>query len=84
MLPSERTYSTTCKESRFVYNPYLIAQGTVEYDMENPEMIMIGTEDGEVNDVVEKLYELYDPMVKEGTRFEIGTWGRNRSNKSFL
>ena len=71
------------KRGRFVYNPYLIAQGTVEYDMENPEMIMIGTEDGEVNDVVEKLYELYDPMVKEGTRFEIGTWEEIEATKVF-
>ena len=30
---------------RFVYNPYLIAMGSVAYDMVNPEMVMIGTED---------------------------------------
>ena len=71
------------KRGRFVYNPYLIAQGTVEYDMENPEMIMIGTENGEEDEVVEKLYELYDPMVKEGTRFEIGTWEEIEALKVF-
>ena len=32
--------------ARFVYNPYLIAMGTVAWDFVNPEMIMIGTEDG--------------------------------------
>ena len=31
---------------RFIYNPYLIAMGSVAYDMVNPEMIIIGTEDG--------------------------------------
>ena len=71
------------KNGKFIYNPYLIAQGTVIEDMKNPEMIMIGTEDGEVNDVVEKLYELYDPMVKEGTRFEIGTWEEIEATKVF-
>jgi hypothetical protein len=29
-----------------VYNPYLIAMGTVADDMVNPEMIMIGTKWG--------------------------------------
>ena len=29
--------------TRFVYNPYLIAMGTVAWDMVNPEMVMIGT-----------------------------------------
>ena len=31
---------------RFIYNPYLIAMGSVEWDMVNPEMVIIGTEDG--------------------------------------
>ena len=30
----------------FIYNPYLIAMGTVKEDFRNPEMIMIGTENG--------------------------------------
>ncbi len=29
-----------------IYNPYLIAMGTVKDDFRNPEMIMIGTENG--------------------------------------
>ena len=29
-----------------IYNPYLIAMGTVKDDFKNPEMIMIGTENG--------------------------------------
>jgi len=32
--------------ARFVYNPYLIAMGSVAWDFLNPEMQMIGTEDG--------------------------------------
>ena len=29
-----------------IYNPYLIAMGTVKEDFKNPEMIMVGTENG--------------------------------------
>ena len=32
--------------ARFIYNPYLIAMGSVAWDMVNPEMVIIGTEDG--------------------------------------
>ena len=32
--------------ARFLYNPYLIAMGTVKQDMVNPEMIIVGTEQG--------------------------------------
>ena len=31
---------------RFIYNLYLIATGTVKEDMVDPEMVIIGTEDG--------------------------------------
>ena len=32
--------------ARFAYNPYLIAMGTVKWDFLNPEMVMVGTDDG--------------------------------------
>ena len=38
------------KNGRFIYNPYLIAQGTVKEDMVEPEMIIIGTKKGEWTD----------------------------------
>ncbi len=34
------------KNCSLVYNPYLIAMGTVKEDFKNPEMIMVGTENG--------------------------------------
>ena len=48
MLPGtvRREIAPLIQNGRFIYNPYLIAQGTVKWDMRNPEMIMIGTEDG--------------------------------------
>ena len=41
-----REFVQLINNARFVYNPYLIAMGTVKWDMVNPEMVMIGTEDG--------------------------------------
>ena len=32
--------------NQFIYNPYLIAMGTVKEDMKNPEMVIIGNLDG--------------------------------------
>ena len=41
-----REFIDLIPNGRFIYNPYLIAMGTVKWDMVNPEMIIIGTEDG--------------------------------------
>jgi UDPglucose 6-dehydrogenase len=44
---------------RFIYNPYLIAMGSVAWDMVNPEMVIIGTEDGDrtsdANEVIKSI-----------------------------
>tara|TARA_R100000329_G_scaffold3726_2_gene5329 strand:+ start:1699 stop:2919 length:1221 start_codon:yes stop_codon:yes gene_type:complete len=71
------------KNGRFIYNPYLIAQGTVKWDMCNPEMIMIGTEDGSKTGDAEYLADLYRPMLEKTVRFEIGTWEEVESMKIF-
>lgn len=44
--------------ARFIYNPYLIAMGTVKWDMVNPEMVIIGTEDGTVTGDAQELIEI--------------------------
>ena len=43
---TRREFVDLVPNTRFVYNPYLIAMGSVAWDMVNPEMVMIGTEDG--------------------------------------
>ena len=43
---TRREFVPRVTHTRFVYNPYLIAMGTVGWDMINPEMVMIGTDDG--------------------------------------
>ena len=84
MLPGtvRRLISPLVTRHRFLYNPYLIAQGTVAHDMREPEMIMIGTANGDDHDC-QILYDLYDPLVIDGTRFEIGTWEEMEATKVF-
>ena len=72
------------KNGKFIYNPYLIAQGTVKWDMRNPEMIMIGTSSGHKSREVSMLYDLYDPILEKATtRYEIGTWEEIEALKVF-
>jgi len=71
------------KNGRFIYNPYLIAQGTVKWDMRNPEMIMIGTSTGKEDEQSQMLRDLYDPILEKNTRYEIGTWEEIEALKVF-
>ena len=68
---------------RFIYNPYLIAMGTVKWDMINPEMMIIGTEDGSITGDAKLLLDFYNTFVNEGTRYEVGTWDEAEAIKIF-
>lgn len=68
---------------RFIYNPYLIAMGTVKHDMVNPEMVIIGTEDGHYTSDAKILCDFYSTFVNKNTRYEIGTWDEAESIKIF-
>jgi UDPglucose 6-dehydrogenase len=70
-------------QHQFLYNPYLIAMGSVKWDMVNPEMIMIGTEDGDWNGVAGELRDLYDTVMQNNPRYEIGTWDECEAIKIF-
>lgn len=80
---TRREFIPLVKNYRFIYNPYLIAMGTVKHDMRYPEMMMIGTEDGTRTGDAKLLTELYDTFVAEGTRYEIGTWDEAEGMKIF-
>lgn len=69
--------------SRFIYNPYLIAMGTVKWDMVNPEMIIIGTEDGSTTGDARELMEFYTKFMENDPRYEVGTWDEAESIKIF-
>lgn len=69
--------------ARFIYNPYLIAMGTIKHDMVNPEMIIIGTEDGTVTDEALELINFYKPLMMNNPRHELGTWDEAEAIKIF-
>jgi UDPglucose 6-dehydrogenase len=68
---------------QFLYNPYLIAMGSVKWDMVNPEMIMIGTADGNPNTLAGELIDIYKTIMKNDPRYEIGTWDECEAIKIF-
>jgi UDPglucose 6-dehydrogenase len=72
-----------CTNFRFIYNPYLIAMGTVKEDMINPEMLIIGTEDGSRTGDANILTEFYGTFINPKTRCEIGTWDEAEAIKIF-
>ena len=69
--------------TRFVYNPYLIAMGTVAKDMVNPEMVMIGTEDGRETGDAKQLTDFYKTIMENDPRYVIGTWDECEAIKVF-
>jgi len=68
---------------RFVYNPYLIAMGSVKWDMVNPECIIIGTGDGTVTGDAQELIDFYQPLMKNTPRINVGTWDEAEAIKIF-
>lgn len=79
-----RTQLEPCiTNSRFIYNPYLIAMGTVKWDMVNPEMIIIGTDDGSITGDASELIEFYKTFMQNEPRYEVGTWDEAESIKIF-
>jgi len=68
---------------RFIYNPYLIAMGSVEWDMVNPEMVIVGTEDGSETGDAKSLIDFYQPLMQNNPRYIVGTWDEAESIKIF-
>ena len=69
--------------ARFIYNPYLIAMGTTKHDMVNPEMLIIGTEDGSTTGDAKELIDFYAPLMNNSPRAELGTWDEAEAIKIF-
>jgi UDPglucose 6-dehydrogenase len=80
---TRREFIPLVKNYRFIYNPYLIAMGTVKEDMVKPEMLIIGTEDGTMTGDASKLTEFYGTFIYPKTRCEIGTWDDAEAIKIF-
>lgn len=78
-----REFVQLVTNTRFVYNPYLIAMGTVAWDMVNPEMVMIGTEDGSETGDAKQLVDFYKTVMENDPRYVIGTWDECEAIKVF-
>jgi UDPglucose 6-dehydrogenase len=71
------------KLANLIYNPYLIAMGTVAEDFLNPEMIMIGNDSGMQDENVILLRDLYLEIIKKESRIVCGTWEEMECTKIF-
>lgn len=80
---TRREFVPLITNTRFVYNPYLIAMGSVAWDMVNPEMVMIGTEDGSATGDAHQLVDFYKTIMENDPRYEIGTWDECECIKVF-
>jgi len=80
---TRREFIQLTNNTRFVYNPYLIAMGSVAWDMVNPEMIMIGTEDGSTTGDAKLLIEFYKTVMENNPRYVVGTWDECECIKVF-
>ena len=80
---TRREFAHLVTNKRFVYNPYLIAMGSVAWDMVNPEMVMIGTEDGSTTGDAKQLVDFYKTIMENEPRYEMGTWDECECIKVF-
>jgi UDPglucose 6-dehydrogenase len=78
-----RDIAPLATNTNLVYNPYLIAMGTVKQDFLDPEMIMIGTEQGEITWQASMLQNFYHELLGKSVRFEFGTWEEAEATKIF-
>lgn len=81
VLPGTTTkhFAPLVKNATFVYNPYLIAMGTVKEDFLNPEMIMMGSDEEWAMDDLESFYK----GMCDCDRYIRGTWEECESVKIF-
>jgi len=78
-----RLLAPVIPNAQLIYNPYLIAMGTVAEDFCDPEMIMVGTADGEYTDTVNSLLTFYEHVSGRTARTVTGTWEEMESTKIF-
>ena len=71
--------------TKLIYNPYLIAMGSVGWDMINPEMIIIGTMKGiqATATRAQHLLNFYTMVCDNKPRVEFGTWEEAEAIKIF-
>ena len=84
---TRREFAPLVTNTTLMYNPYLIAMGTVADDMINPEMIMIGSKNGMSGENCrirsDLLESFYNQVCDNMPRVEIGTWEEAEAIKIF-
>ena len=84
---TRRELAPLVTNTKLMYNPFLIAMGTVAYDMVNPEMIMIGSKNGLAGTNCkirsELLKSFYNQICDNFPRIEFGTFEEIESMKIF-
>ena len=84
---TRREFDPLVTNTKLMYNPYLIAMGTVADDMINPEMIMIGSKNGLAGTNCkirsELLESFYNQVCDNFPRVEFGTYEEVESMKIF-
>jgi UDPglucose 6-dehydrogenase len=84
---TRREFAPLVTNTKLLYNPYLIAMGTVADDMINPEMIMIGSKNGLAGTNCkirsELLESFYNVVCDDFPRMEFGTWEEIEAMKIF-
>lgn len=84
VLPSTiRGLSEQFGELMIIYNPYLIAIGTVKQDMLDPDITIIGTETGASTAFSDDLLEVYRGAGVLTKKQTIGTWEEAEAIKIF-
>jgi len=73
---------------QFIYNPYLIAMGTVTSDFLDPDLLIVGNDKGEENDRVKSLIKFYSTLVKiephlQRPHISVGTYEDAECTKIF-
>jgi len=68
---------------KFVYNPYFIAMGSVKYDMANPDLIILGNENGVETQEIKTLIDLYKTILQNHPPIVVSNWDECECIKVF-
>lgn len=66
-----------------IYNPYLIAMGTVKWDMVNPELLILGNQSGMECVHTVRLADFYTNILENSPQTFLGTWEEAECLKVF-
>lgn len=69
--------------TKFVYNPYFIAMGSVKYDLKNPDLIILGNSTGKKTEEIEKLIKLYESIIENNPPIVVSNWDECECIKVF-